>query len=447
MQPQTALDVFDTAAILVVLAAALGYLNHRFLRLPHTIGLTVMGAIASIVIVVADRFVGIGLGTAASGFLENVDFSDTLLEGMLSFLLFAGAMTVDLEHLKRSRWTILVSATVGVILSTLIVGVGFWLILGAMGLDLALIWCLVFGALISPTDPVAVLGLVRAAGVNKYLEARMTGESLFNDGVGVVVFAILLSVATGSESFSAVKAAELFVLEAGGGVALGLVLGVAGNRLMRGIDEHNIEILITLAVVMGGYALASALHVSGPVAMAVAGLLVGNHGVTHAMSAHTAQRQMDFWSLVDELLNSVLFLLIGLEALLILGHPRDLIAGLAAIPLVLAARALSLGLPVAALGRMAPFRGGVFPFLVWGGLRGGISIALALSLPAGPERDIVLGATYMVVIFSVVVQGLTIGTVVRRFMKEPEETGSEGTESKDSESKDSESKDRGGEAA
>ncbi|MEQ8349593.1 MAG: sodium:proton antiporter [Sneathiellaceae bacterium] len=410
------LDVFDTAAILVVLAAALGYLNHRFLRLPHTIGLTVMGALASLLIVGVDRLTSAGLSGMAAGFLNDVDFSHALLDGMLSFLLFAGALTVNLEHLKRSGWTIAVSATVGVLLSTLIVGFGFWLIAQALGLYAPLIWCLVFGALISPTDPVAVLSVMRAARVDKGLEARMTGESLFNDGVGVVFFTILLAVATGSESFSAAHAAELFVVEAGGGILLGVALGYAGNWLMKGIDEHNIEILITLAIVMGGYALASGLELSGPVAMATAGLLVGNHGVARSMSAHTAQRQLDFWSLIDELLNSVLFLLIGLEALLILLNPTDLVGGLIAIPLVLAARAVSLGLPQLALGRLAPFRAGVFPFLVWGGLRGGISIALALSLPDGPERDIVLATTYIVVIFSVVVQGLTIDSLVRHFL-------------------------------
>ena len=408
--------IFNTAAILVTVAAILGYLNHRFIGLPHTIGLTIMGAVASVIVAGVDAFTDIlNLRETFNLFLQHFDFSDSLLDGMLSFLLFAGALTVNLDDLLKGRWAVAISATVGVLISTVIVGAGFWAITQLVGLPLPLIWCFVFGALISPTDPVAVLGIVRTANVDAALQARITGESLFNDGVGVVVFAILLATAVGETEFSIASAAELFLIEAGGGALLGFLLGWLGTLAMRGIDEHNIEILISLAIVMGGYALASALHISGPVAMAIAGLLIGNHGVNTAMSDATARHLLDFWSLVDELLNSVLFLLIGLEALALLGSLSEISAGLLAIPLVLIARAVSISGPGLAMGKLAPFRDGTYPFLIWGGLRGGISIALALSLPVGAERDELLTATYVVVIFSVIVQGLTVGKVARHF--------------------------------
>jgi len=411
----------DAAAVLVTLAALFGYLNHRFLRLPHTIGLTIMGALASLAVVAADALLpGFAPGPVLRDFLRSVDFRTALMDGMLSFLLFAGALHVDLGDLLRRRWAVLVMATMGVVISTLVVGVGFKGLSLLLGLDLPLVWCLVLGALISPTDPVAVLGILSSARVPATLEAKVAGESLFNDGVGVVVFTIVLALAVGGGEFSLAAAGQLFLLEAVGGVVLGLIVGGLGYLALRGIDEHNLEVLITLAVVMGGYALAHALHVSGPVAMAVAGLWIGNHGVTFAMSETSRRRILNFWSLLDEILNSVLFLLIGLEVVAVAVRSGPLLAGILGIVLVLAARALAVGLPIAVLSRITPFTRGAFPILVWGGLRGGISIALALSLPDGAIKDTILTATYVIVVFSVVVQGSTVGRVARRFLRSPE---------------------------
>jgi monovalent cation:H+ antiporter, CPA1 family len=415
---------FEVAAVLIVLATILGYINYRFIGLPHTIGLTVIGALASLAVVGADTVLpALPLEEAERSLLQSIEFSETLLKGMLSFLLFAGALHVDLPALLERKWTVGILATFGVLASTALVGLGFKAVSLLLGLDVSLLWCLVFGALISPTDPVAVLGILKSAGVPAALEAKIAGESLFNDGIAVVLFTILLGAATSGEHPSISYAAELFLMEAGGGVLFGLGLGLLGFALMKTIDEHNLEILITLALVMGGYALAERLHVSGPLAMAVAGLLVGNPAVEHAMSDRTRGHLLNFWSLLDEILNSVLFLIIGLEVVAIAIGTEELLAGLLAIPVVIVARALSVGLP---LGLMAPFRAfarGTYPMLVWGGLRGGISIALALTIPSGPLQTLLLTATYVVVVFSVAVQGTTVGLAARRLLRpEPPST-------------------------
>ena len=415
MMMSPSLSPFDAAAILIVLAAALGYANHRFLGLPSSIGLTIMGAVASLIVLGIDRLLPASdVAPRVSAFLADIDFHETLMNGMLSFLLFAGALHVDWSDMRRGRWPILILSTIGVLISTTIVGFGFLLLSRLLGLQVPILWCLVFGALISPTDPVAVMGVLKRAAVPPTLQATVAGESLFNDGVGVVVFTIIVAAAAGSGHFSLGHAAEAFLVEAGGGVLLGLAAGYIGFVAMRSIDEYVVEVMISLAVVMGGYSLAQSLHVSGPVAMAVAGLLIGNAGVALAMSDTTRDYLLKFWALIDELLNAVLFLLIGLEVIAISPHPVLAVAGLAAIPLVLAARMISVGAPLGAMrpwlsmGRLA------LPTLVWGGLRGGISIALALSLPEGPARTSILTVTYMVVLFSVIVQGGTISMLIRR---------------------------------
>ncbi|WP_419826885.1 cation:proton antiporter [Sphingomonas sp.] len=405
---------FDAAAILIVLAATLGYLNRRFLHLPQTIGLTVMGVIASLIVVGIDRLSpGSRLSHEIVAFIAGIDFHATLMDGMLSFLLFAGALHIDWSEMHRGRWAILILSTAGVLASTAIIGIGFQVIAGLMGLSIPLVWCLVFGALISPTDPVAVMAIMRHAAVPPTLQATVAGESLFNDGIGVVVFAIILAAATGTEPLSLGHATHLFLLEAGGGIALGLVTGWLAYRAMHSIDDYQVEVMISLAVVMGGYAVARWLHVSGPVAMAVAGLIIGNHGVAHAMSDVTRDYLLKFWALIDDILNAVLFLLIGLEVVTIPSDMRLILLGAAAIPLVLLARGVSVLVPLAALrpflslGSLAPVT------LIWGGLRGGISVALALGLPDGPARAFALAATYLVVLFSVIVQGGTIERVLR----------------------------------
>ncbi|MBA3049152.1 sodium:proton antiporter [Brevundimonas sp.] len=412
------LTALDAAAILIVLCAVLGWINHRFLKLPSTVALTMMGALASVVVIGIDAVLPQSdLAGLVSGFLEDIDFHQTLMDGMLSFLLFAGALHVDIDQLRRGRWQIAILSTIGVIASTLLIGGGFWLLTTALGIAVPFIWCLVFGALISPTDPVAVMGVLKTAKVPPTLQATIAGESLFNDGVGVVIFSILLATAVSGSEFSLVHAGELFAVEAVGGALLGLAAGWVGYRAMKAIDDYAVEVLVTLAVVMGGYSLASALHVSGPVAMAVAGLLIGNHGVAHAMSDVTRDYVHKFWALIDEVLNAVLFLLIGLEAVLLAGRLGLMGLGLLTIPLVLAARAVSVGAPLTAWRSLLPFRL-AFPVMVWGGLRGGISIALALSLPVGPMKDILVAATYVVVLFSVLVQGGTIGGLVRRLNRD-----------------------------
>ncbi len=409
------LTAFDAAAILIVLAALLGYLNHIWLKLPSTVGLTVMGAVASVLVVIYDRLLPSStLAESLTSFLRGVDFHSTLMEGMLSFLLFAGAMHVDWAHMRKGRWPILVFSTVGVLISTVIVGFTFHYLTRALGVEVPLEWCFVFGALISPTDPVAVMGVMKRATMPETLQATVAGESLFNDGVGVVVFSILLAIALGTEPFTVSGAAIDFVHEAGGGALLGLVAGWIAYRMMRSIDEYTIEVLISLAIVMGGYSLAMSLHVSGPVAMAIAGLIIGNHGVAFAMSDVTQDHLIKFWALVDEVLNAVLFLLIGLEVIILAIEARYVLAGLGAILIALAARIIAVGVPLRAMRGAIDMGPLALPTLVWGGLRGGISVALALSLPESEIRAELLVATYAVVLFAVIVQGGTIGSLIER---------------------------------
>lgn len=412
---EAAFSPFDVAATLVLLAAALGYANHRLLKLPTAVGMTLMGALASLAIIaVGAAFPTWGFAPMAERFLTGIDFHATLMEGMLSFLLFAGALHVDWTHMRANRAIIFGLATFGVLLSTAIVGVGTWWIAATMGLQISLPWALVFGALISPTDPVAVMAILKRAAVPPSLQATVAGESLFNDGVGVVIFGILVAVASGTEEFTWADAASNFAQEALGGAAFGLVAGWIAFRAMRSIDDYIVEVMISLAVVMAGYSMAHALHVSGPVAMAVAGLFIGNAGVAHAMSDVTQDYLIKFWELIDEVLNSVLFLLIGLEVVLIAREPYLLLFGAAALPLALAARYLSVSGPLILLRRWIDLGKLAIPTLVWGGLRGGISIALALSLPNGPYRIPIVAATFVIVLFSVIIQGGSVGGLIAR---------------------------------
>lgn len=408
-----ALSAFDIASILVVAAALLGWFNHHFLKLPHVIGLTVMGAIGAIGLMLANAFIpGITLDDTVARLLERMDFTDTLLEGMLCFLLFAGALHVNLEKLKQSWFPVLLLSTVGVILSTVLIGFATWGVGSLLALPIAPIWYFVFGALISPTDPVSVLGVLKEENVPGSLQSAVAGESLFNDGVGIVIFVILLGAALTGAEFSLAEGARLFAVEAGGGVMVGLVFGWIGYRALASMDEYALEVLITLAIVMGGYALCIELHISGPLAMAVAGLLIGNHGVTFAMSDVTRDYVIKFWELVDEMLNSVLFLLIGLELIAVVPGVPHIVLGFAAIVITLAARAISVGSAVKLIPAARLDTKGAGRVLWWGGLRGGISIALALSLPAGPTRDLLLAATFAAVLFSVLVQRATLGKLI-----------------------------------
>ncbi|MGD0635639.1 MAG: sodium:proton antiporter [Beijerinckiaceae bacterium] len=414
---------FDAAAIIVVLAAVLSTINARFVRLPQTIGLTIMGAILSALIIVTGRlFPSLGLIHMTRGFVDGLDFRTTLLDGMLSFLLFAGAFQINLRDMREGHWTILILSILGTVLSTIITGFGLKLLLVFSGPDVPLIWCLVFGAIISPTDPVAVIAILRKAVLPEAIQATIAAESLFNDGVGVVLFSILFAAANGEGGLSISHAAGLFAIQAGGGVAFGIVTGATAFYALSGIDDYAVELLITLAAVMGGYAVAQAAGVSGPVAMAVAGLIMGNHGRHYALSDISRDYVVKFWELIDEILNAVLFLLIGLEAISVWNESRTMLIAAATIPIVLAARLISVAVPLALLRPFQSIGKGALPLLWWGGLRGGISIALALSIPSGPYRELILASTYAAVFFSVLVQGATIGRLAARYRVEADPT-------------------------
>ncbi len=413
--------LFATLAILLTLTAVFAFINHRYIGLPTTIGVMLVALVASGLLIVLGSYGFTALEDAARELLASIDFSEALLKGLLSFLLFAGALHVNLGDLAKQSRIIGGMATVGVALSTLIVGGLTYALTRALGIELPLLYCFLFGALISPTDPIAVLSLLKTAGVPKSLETKVAGESLFNDGVGVVVFLVLLEVATGHVEVTFGSIATLFLLEAVGGALFGLAAGYLAYLMLRQVDNYQVEVLITLALVTGGYALAGALHLSGPIAIVVAGLLIGNHGRLLAMSDSTRRHLDTFWELIDEILNAVLFVLLGLE-LLVLPFDRSifLLAALT-IPIVLLARAITVSSFVALLSPLRTFSKGAIPILTWAGLRGGISVALALALPAGPSRDVILQATYAVVVFSILVQGLTIPSLVRRVAVEAEE--------------------------
>lgn len=405
------MGMFEILAMLLTLAAVFSYVNHRYIRLPTSIGLMAMSLVLSIALLVLHRLVP-GIDEPVRRALVTIDFESALLEGMLSFLLFAGALHVNLDDLLEQKSVIGTLATVGVVASTFVIGTATWLILGWLGLELRFIDCLVFGALISPTDPIAVLGILKTAGAPKSLETKIAGESLFNDGVAVVVFLVLARIAGGGADIGPGDVAMLFVQEAVGGAVFGLVVGAIAYRMLKSIDSYQVEVLLTLALVTGGYALAMALHISGPIAIVVAGLLIGNQGRRLAMSDTTREHLDMFWELVDEVLNAVLFVLIGFEVLLIELSPRLFSAIGLSIVVVVAARFLCVGVPVTVLRRFKSFTPNAIKLLTWGGLRGGISVALALSLPEGPTRNVILSITYGVVVFSILVQGLTIGRLL-----------------------------------
>ena len=412
------MDLFNILAILITLAAVFSYINFRYIGLPVTIGVMVIALSMSLMLNLLGSF-GLGLKPQAELLLRNIDFDRTLLHGMLSFLLFAGALHIDINDLIELKWSIGALATVGTLISTFLVGTLTWFVLGWFGIGLSYLYCLLFGALISPTDPIAVLSILKTAGAPKSLEMRITGESLFNDGVGIVVFLVILEMATGTHGVSAGHIGLLFVQEVIGGVLFGLGIGYLAYQMLKSVDNYQVELLITLALVAGGYALADALHLSGPIAIVVAGLLIGNHGRLFGMSEKTRAHLDVFWELVDEILNAVLFVLIGLEVLVLTFTKQYLLVSLLIIPLVLFARFVAIGIPVTLLRPFRAFSPGAVRIMTWGGLRGGISVALALSLPPGRERDVILAITYAVVVFSIVVQGLTLGRMVKRTILEP----------------------------
>ena len=400
-------------SLLIVLAGLFGAINYLFLRLPSAIGILVVALAASLGMLLVDVLVpGLGISETARSVITSIDFSEALLEGMLGLLLFAGALHVKLSDLKEQWPVVLLMATIGVALSTLIVGTGFSWITG-----MPFMIALVFGSLISPTDPVAVLGVLREANLQKSLETKIAGESLFNDGVGYVVFLVLVGLAFAGDDHHGSglsDAAILFFQEALGGAALGRVLGWLTFRLMRLIDDYSLEVLLTLGLAFGGYELAIYLHVSAPIMAVCAGLLIGDVGAKNGMTAETREYVDAFWKLIDEILNAVLFLLIGFEVFAIAFDADFLVAGVLAIALALVARLAAVAIPVLILKPFREFSTGVIPVMTWGGIKGGISVALALSLPDSEWKALILTATYVVVIFSIIVQGLTIAPLAKK---------------------------------
>lgn len=408
------MNIIDTASLVLVSAALFAWINHRYIKLPTTIGIMLIALLFSVFLLVLSNF-GIGVGKEyAARVISGIDFNRTLMDGMLSFLLFAGAMHVKLNELLDKKLLIGVLATFGVVSVTFIVGTVSYFLLPLFGLKIDFIYCLLFGSLIAPTDPVAVMAIMKNAGASKGLETKLAGESLFNDGVAVVVFLVILGIATGEHEATAGSIAKLFAIEALGGIVFGLLLGLLGFYLLKTIDNYKVEALITLALVTGGYQMALQLHTSGPIAVVVAGLLIGNQGRDHAMSKITKTQLDHFWELIDEILNALLFMLIGMEMIVIAISGNILLAGVLLAVIVLLARFISVGIPTSILKIRQDFHPHLVKILTWGGLRGGISVALALSLPNGPERDIIVAITYIIVVMSISIQGLTIGKLIKR---------------------------------
>lgn len=409
------MDSFTIVTILTICSALFGYLNVRFLKLPNTIGMMLITIVFTLILVIIGQF-NDTLLQQEKEIITSIDFKTVLLDVMLSFLLFAGALHTNFAQLKVQRWPVLVFATAGVLVSTFLVGIIMYYVLIFVGLPVDFIYCLLFGALISPTDPIAVLGILKQAGAPKNLETKIVGESLFNDGVGVVVFLTIFSIASnGIGNTDAISILELFGLEVLGGIILGLILGWITFRLMRSIDNYEIEVIITLASVMGGTVIAQKLHLSAPLAMVTAGLVVGNDTVRNMAMSEVTETYVDkFWELVDVLLNAILFVLIGMELLILVFEQTYIVAGLIAIPIVLLSRYLSLWIPIKIFAKRLEFVPHTNLIMTWGGLRGGISIALALSLSPEMHRELFLVVTYIIVVFSIIGQGLTVESVVKK---------------------------------
>lgn len=412
------MDYYGIISILIVLSALFGYINVKFIKLPLTIGLMLITIIFTIIIVIIGQFDNTLL-LSEKALISRIDFRTVLLDIMLSFLLFAGALHTNFNQLKIQRGPVLAFATLGVLISTFLVGILMFFVLQIIGLDIAFIYCLLFGALISPTDPIAVLGILKKANAPKKLETKIVGESLFNDGVGVVVFLTIFSIAKSTNStvdFSEIM--HLFGQEVIGGVILGGILGWVTYRLLKSIDDYEVEVIITIAAVMGGTLIAQKFHLSAPLAMVTAGLIVGNDTVRHTAMSEITETYVDkFWELVDVLLNTILFVLIGMEMLILTFKGSYIIAGLIAIPLILLSRYMSLWLPIKFYNKKLEFVPNTNLIMTWGGLRGGISIALALSLNPEMHKELFLVVTYIVVAFSIIGQGLTVEPIIKKLTK------------------------------
>ncbi len=409
------MDIFSIATVLIVLSSIFGYINQRFIKLPSAIGLMLITILFTLSVVIISFFDDTLLQQEKE-FISSIDFKTVLLDIMLSFLLFAGALHTNFAELKAQRKPVIAFATLGILISTFLSGIFVYYLLQLIQFPVDFIYCLLFGALISPTDPIAVLGIMKKVGAPKNLEIKIVGESLFNDGVGVVIFLTIYQIAKGATAVSIADITQLFLVEVVGGLALGLLIGWISYRLMKSIDDYDTEVIITLAVVMGGSLLAQKLHVSAPLAMVTAGLLIGEDSLKeNSMSKITQQYVDKFWELIDVLLNTILFVLIGMEILVLTLETTYILAGFIVIPFLLIARYLSLLLPIKLYAKKLGFVPRTNLIMTWGGLRGGISIALALSLTQDMYRDLFLVITYIVVVFSILVQGLTVGKLIKKY--------------------------------
>ncbi|MCX2475979.1 sodium:proton antiporter [Pedobacter sp. MC2016-05] len=410
------MELYYSFSVLIVLASFFSYLNLRYLKLPSTIGIMIIAMLSSIVLV----FTGSLFPKTFDHFstlLQDVDFTEVLMGAMLNFLLFAGAIHINLVDLREQRAPVIIFSTVSVVISTFAVGALVFYISPLLGFQVSFIYSLLFGALISPTDPIAVMGVLKDANVQKSLETKVAGESLFNDGVAVVIFAVILQLAQGSDiAISFTNISWLLIKEAFGGFLLGTLLGIGASNAMRKIDDYKVSVLITLSVVMGGYLLAHSIHISGPLTMVAAGIVIGNYGKRTAMSAVTKDYLNKFWELIDEILNAILFLFIGFELLIIRNITDYWLIGLCGILIVLFSRFLSIYIPVKVIPFKNKFSSGTIKVLVWGGLRGGVSIALVLSMDEGLYKPLLVGITYFVVVFSIIVQGLTVGKLAKKVL-------------------------------
>ncbi|MBL4605619.1 MAG: sodium:proton antiporter [Flavobacteriaceae bacterium] len=409
------MDYYSIATILIVLSAAFGYINVRFLKLPSSIGLMLITILFTLAVLGLSYFDDTLLQKERE-LITSINFKTVLLDVMLSFLLFAGALHTNFQQLKIQRKPILIFATLGTLVSTFLAGFFVYYVLQLVGLEVDFIYCMLFGALISPTDPIAVLGIMKKVGAPKKLETKIVGESLFNDGVGVVIFLTIFQIAKGGAEISIGHIAEMFLVEVVGGIALGLLIGWVTYKLLKSINDYDIEVIITIAAVMGGTIVAQKLHLSAPLAMVTAGLIVGTDTVRQSSMSEVTEQYVDkFWELIDILLNTILFVMIGMEMLVLTFNSSYIIAGFIVIPVLLVSRYISLLLPIKLYAKKLDFVPKTNIIMTWGGLRGGTSIALALSLTTVMERDLFLVITYIVVVFSIIVQGLTVGKLIKRY--------------------------------
>ena len=405
---------FEITAILLTAAALGGYINHRWIHLPLTISLMLLALMVSFTGMLLQRF-GWVENTGIEHFLNSIDFSETVFHGMLSFLLFSGALHINIDDLKNAKLPVAITATVSTFISTFLIGGAFYFLAGKFSpVPVSWLYALLFGAILSPTDPIAVLAIIKKMGAPKRIETKIAGESLFNDGVAIVIFLTLLGLITKSVDPSIPKAALMLLQQAGGGLLVGGVIGWIAYHMLAQTDSRRVELLITLAITSGGYVLAEELGTSAPLAMVVAGIIIGNYGRTRAMSAKTREHLDSFWELIDEILNAILFLLIGLEMMIIKVEGPTALLGFVCIFVALAARFISVSIPVFLMKPYYAFMKGTSLIMTWGGLRGALSIAMVLALKDVAMKELFLPCIYFVVVFSIAVQGLTFGKLLKK---------------------------------